>query len=211
MLSGPTKLLILIVATLCESYVLSFPVVYKYRLLIKPLMELVEIMKDKNVWQNIYFHDLYDIYCHFNKHNLDNKLLSLIPSEYQKKSVQNFKPLVIVIDGIDEAFVSDQSKRISDWFYTYDDKGNRLEKWTSPDHIKWIFTYRHSVENEKLGYQFEAYEFKTLELKAVQPLEGLTDEEVKNALKEQFKDFEPQLSEDFLQEMKLDQKQKLLY
>ena len=165
------------------------------------LMELVEIMKDKNVWQNIYFHDLYDIYCHFNKHNLDNKLLSLIPSEYQKKSVQNFKPLVIVIDGIDEAFVSDQSKRISDWFYTYDDKGNRLEKWISPDHIKWIFTYRHSDENEKLGYQFESYEFNTFELKAVQPLEGLTIEDVKNALKEEFKDFKPQLSEEFIQEI----------
>ena len=161
------------------------------------LMELVEIMKDKKIWQETYYDDLFELHLHFTKHNFENNLLSFIPEEYRVQSVQNFKPLVIIIDGLDEAFVSDQSKRISDWFYTYDDKGSRIEKWTSPDHIKWIFTYRHSVENEKLGYQFEAYEFNTLELKEVQPLKGLTDESVKK----EFKDFTPQLSGEFIQEI----------
>jgi hypothetical protein len=165
------------------------------------LMELVEIMKDKKIWQETYYDDLFELHLHFTKHNFENNLLSFIPEEYRIQSVQNFKPLVVIIDGLDEAFVSDQSKRISDWFYTYDDKGNRLEKWTSPDHIKWIFTYRHSVENEKLGYQFEINEFNTLELEEVQPLKGLTDDDVKNALIEEFKEFTPQLSEEFLQEI----------
>ena len=171
--------------------------------LIAFLMELVELMKDKNIWQETYYDDLFELHLHFTKHNFENNILSLLPKDYQEKldiKKENLK-LVIIIDGLDEAFVSDQSKRISDWFYTYDDKGNRLEKWISPDHIKWIFTYRHSDENEKLGYQFESYEFNTFELKAVQPLEGLTIEDVKNALKEEFKDFKPQLSEEFIQEI----------
>jgi hypothetical protein len=108
--------------------------------------------------------------------------------------------LVIIIDGLDEAAVADQTKRISDWFYTYNENGERDEKWVSPEHIKWIFTYRSSGEkDEKGGYQFERFEFNTYTLEQVQPLEGLTPEAVKNGLQIEFEKLEPALTDDFLE------------
>ena len=160
----------------------------------------INILKQNNEYQESFYKRLFELHSAFVKNKINSDLLSHIEEKHRpelsdlNKDIPN---IVIIIDGLDEAFVSDQSKRISDWFYTYDDEGNRLEKWTSPDHIKWIFTYRHSLENVKLGYQFEAYEFNTLELKVLQPLEGLTDESVKK----EFKDFTPQLSGEFIQEI----------
>jgi hypothetical protein len=108
--------------------------------------------------------------------------------------------LVIIIDGLDEAAVADQTKRISDWFYSYNENGERAEKWVSPEHIKWIFTYRNSGEkDEKGGYQFERFEFNTYTLEQVQPLEGLTPEAVKNGLQIEFEKLEPALTDDFLE------------
>ena len=172
--------------------------------LIDLLNNSINILKQNNEYQESFYKRLFELHSAFVKNKINSDLLSHIEEKHRPELSdlnKNIPNIVIIIDGLDEAFVSDQSKRISDWFYTYDDKGNRLEKWISPDHIKWIFTYRHSDENEKLGYQFEAYEFNTFELKAVQPLEGLTIEDVKNALKEEFKDFKPQLSEEFIQEI----------
>lgn len=108
------------------------------------------------------------------------------------------KALVIILDGLDEAAVADHSKRISDWFYTYDDKGERKEKWTSPEHIKWIFTYRQTSRENKEGFQFEYHEFNSLDLPDLQPLNGLTKEAVKKGLQEEFKTIEPALSAEFI-------------
>ena len=107
--------------------------------------------------------------------------------------------LVIIIDGLDEAAVADHSKLISDWFYTYNDKGERKEKWKSPNYIKWIFTYRQTAKENKEGFQFEYHDFNTQELPAVQPLKGLTKDAVKNGFLEEFKNLEPRLTEEFLE------------
>ena len=121
-------------------------------------------------------------------------------------SVDFKKPLpklVIIIDGLDEAAVSDHSKRISDWFYLYNKEGKRCVKWVSPEHIKWIFTYRLSGEKDKKGYQFESHEFNTFPLALVQPLEGLSPKEVKNGLQIEFEKLEPALTDDFLEKIVL--------
>ncbi len=116
-----------------------------------------------------------------------------------KPIINENSKLVIIIDGLDEAAVADQTKRISDWFYTYNEKGERAPKWESPKNIKWIFTYRHSSEKDKKGYQFESNEFNTFPLEIVQPLKGLSAEAVKNGLQKEFEKIEPALTDDFLE------------
>jgi hypothetical protein len=123
---------------------------------------------------------------------------SLLKEKY--KPIQKFenKPLVIIIDGLDEAAVSDQSKKITDWFYTYDDKGEKKEKWKCPTYIKWIFTYRQTSKENKEGFQFDYHEFKIYDLSELQPLKGLSEEDVLFGLKENFKEFVPTLNDDFI-------------
>ncbi len=169
------------------------------------LTNLIELMKDRKVWQVKYYKDLYDIHCHFKIHDFDNNLISLIPEEfqcnsdnYEKSKIKENNKLVIFIDGLDEAAVADHSKRISDWFYSYDEKSERKEKWKSPDHIKWIFTYRQTSRENKEGFQFEYYEFNFLDLLEVQPLKGLTEEAVKKGIAESFKIHEPSLTKEFI-------------
>jgi hypothetical protein len=123
----------------------------------------------------------------------------LLKNNYLPIQKFNKKPLVVIIDGLDEAAVSDNSKKISDWFYTYDDKGERKEKWECPSHIKWIFTYRQTSKENKNGFQFEYHEFKTHDLPEMQPLKGLTKKAVIDGLKVHFKDFEPTLTEEFIE------------
>lgn len=57
---------------------------------------------------------------------------------------KNFKSdqLIIVLDGLDDAAVSDSSKSIGDWFKTYDEEEQVTDDWTPPANIKWVFTYR---------------------------------------------------------------------
>lgn len=181
----------------------------KYRIeLLTYLTNLIEIMKAGKVWQKKYYNYLYDIHCAFKKYDFDNNLITLIPVELQDNSgdykspkVKENNKLVIIIDGLDEVAVADHSKRISDWFYTYDEKGERKEKWQFPDHIKWIFTYRQTAKENKEGFQFEYYDFNTHELPAVQPLKGLTKEAVKNGFLEEFENFEPSLTEEFIEKI----------
>jgi hypothetical protein len=122
----------------------------------------------------------------------------LIHENYLPQGKYKDKPLVIIIDGLDEAAVADNSKRISDWFYTYDEKGEQKEKWQSPNHVKWIFTYRQTSKENKEGFQFEYREFETLDSSILQPLKGLTKEAVKKGLQEAFKTFQPALTEEFI-------------
>ena len=71
--------------------------------------------------------------------HLFQKLLSehlRIPKNYRSGN------LVIVVDGLDDAAVSDSSKSISDWFTTYDEEEKPDGEWTPPANIKWVFTYR---------------------------------------------------------------------
>lgn len=57
---------------------------------------------------------------------------------------KNFKSdqLIIVLDGLDDAAVSDSSKSIGDWFKIYDKEEQEKDDWTPPTTIKWVFTYR---------------------------------------------------------------------
>ena len=145
-----------------------------------------------------YYHYIFDIHFSLTKYGLKSDLLDLVPENHRRLSKKYFQPLVIIIDGLDEAAVADYSKRITDWFYTYDDKGERKEKWKSPDYIKWIFTYRQTSKENKEGFQFEYHEFNSLDLPDLQPLKGLTKEAVKKGLQEEFKTFEPALTAEFI-------------
>ena len=103
------------------------------------------------------------------------------------KSPRNNKSgnLIIIIDALDEAAVANSSMRLSDWFYTYNEKEEPQEDWRSPSNIKWIFTYRSSAEGEKQFYQL--HNFKEIELiEVLQPLKGLGENAVEKAL-EKFK------------------------
>ncbi len=102
------------------------------------------------------------------------------------------KPLVIVIDGLDEAGVANSQLKIADWFYTYNEKDEPEEDWKSPEFIKWIFTYRSLSNNSKDGFQLGGrFDLENNEL--LQPLQGLTEDAVRAALKP----FE--VSEEFIQ------------
>lgn len=157
----------------------------------------IQILRGNNEYQDSFYPKLFELYCKLRDNNIENEILSFIEEKHQFNSP--LPTLVIIIDGLDEAAVADDSKRISDWFYTYDEKGERKEKWQFPDHIKWIFTYRQTAKENKEGFQLEYYDFNTHELPAVQPLKGLTKEAVKNGFLEEFKNFEPSLTGEFLE------------
>ena len=163
----------------------------------------IKILRQNNEYQDSFYPKLFDLHCKLSENNIESDILSFIEKKYQFNSVDFKKPLptlVIIIDGLDEAAVADHSKRISDWFYTYNEKGERAEKWVSPDHIKWIFTYRDSGEKDKKGgYQFESHGFNSFALELVQPLKGLSPEAVKNGLQIEFEKLEPALTDDFLE------------
>ena len=146
-----------------------------------------------------YYHYIFDIHFSLTKYGLKSDLLDLVPENHRRLSKKYFQPLVIIIDGLDEAAVADHSKRISDWFYIYDDEGERKEKWISPDHIKWIFTFRQTAKDNKDGFQFDYHEFNSHELPEVQPLKGLTEESVKKGIAESFKNHEPSLTKEFIE------------
>ncbi len=102
------------------------------------------------------------------------------------------KPLVIIIDGLDEAAVANSQIKIADWFYTYNDKDEPESDWVSPENIRWIFTYRSLGEGLKKGFSLGG-RFSLEAMPLVQPLQGLGEEAVRQALKE----FE--VSEEFVQ------------
>jgi hypothetical protein len=102
------------------------------------------------------------------------------------------KPLVIIIDGLDEAGVANGQLKISDWFYTYNEKDEPEEDWKSPEYVKWIFTYRSLPNQNKEGFRLDG-RFTIEDNKLLQPLLGLTEEAVREALKQ----FE--VSEEFIQ------------
>ena len=94
--------------------------------------------------------------------------------------IKNKKNLVIIIDGLDEAAVANPSLNISDWFYTYNEKEEREAEWISPPKIRWIFTYRKT--NGQKGYQFP-FEKESAKIELLQPLQGLDELAVSEALK----------------------------
>jgi len=90
--------------------------------------------------------------------------------------------LVIVIDGLDEAQVAYSQLKISDWFYTYNEKEEPEEDWRSPGNIRWIFTYRCDVNGTESFFQFPKMK-ELAEIPLLQPLTGLSPEAVDEVLK----------------------------
>ena len=98
--------------------------------------------------------------------------------------------LVILIDGLDEAQVAYSQLKISDWFYTYNDKEEPEADWRSASNIRWIFTYRCEDDGKESFYQFPKMK-ECADIELLQPLKGLSAE----AVDEAFKDFK--VSTDF--------------
>jgi hypothetical protein len=107
---------------------------------------------------------------------------NLITNCYHPPARYTGKPLVIVIDGLDEAAVANSQLKISDWFYTYNDKDEPEEDWISPKHIRWIFTYRALPGAVNRGFQLGG-RFALEDIPLIQPLLGLTEDSVRLALK----------------------------
>lgn len=110
------------------------------------------------------------------------KLFQMLLTEcYAPPAKYADKPLVIIIDGLDDAAVANSQLRIADWFYTYNDKDEPEEDWVSPPQVKWIFTYRWLGEQTRGGFQLGG-RFALAEIPLLQPLEGLSGEAVREAL-----------------------------
>lgn len=83
--------------------------------------------------------------------------------------------VVILIDGLDEAYVAYSEYHIKDYFSKYDEEGEVIGTWESTTNVKWIFTYREGVYNfPDLANIFN--------LELVQPLNGLSVNSIESAL-----------------------------
>ena len=107
---------------------------------------------------------------------------SLLSKENLKLNAKNKSGnLVIIIDGLDEAQVAYSQLKISDWFYTYNEKEEPEEDWRSPSNIRWIFTYRCDDDGTESFFQFPKMK-ELAEIPILQPLTGLSPEAVDEAL-----------------------------
>jgi hypothetical protein len=106
---------------------------------------------------------------------------TLLSDCYSPTNKYKDKPLVIVIDGLDEAAVVNSQLKVSDWFYNYNDKDEVEDNWNSPTYIKWIFTYRSMPNDMKGGFKLEG-NFSLKENTLLQPILGLTEEAIRDAL-----------------------------
>ena len=84
--------------------------------------------------------------------------------------------------------------KISDWFYTYNEKEEPEEDWRSPSNIRWIFTYRCDDDGTESFFQFPKMK-ELAEIPILQPLLGLSED----AVDEAFKNYE--VSEEFKKEV----------
>ena len=117
---------------------------------------------------------------------------NLIDDCYSPSKKYEGKPMIVIIDGLDEAGVANSQLKISDWFYTYNEKDEPEEDWISPSYVKWIFTYRSMPDKSKEGFRLDG-RFALEKNELLQPLQGLTEDAVREALK-QF-----DVSEEFIQ------------
>ena len=72
--------------------------------------------------------------------------------------------------------------KISDWFYTYNEKEEPEEDWRSSSKIRWIFTYRCEDDGKESFYQFPKMK-ECAQIDLLQPLKGLSPEAVDEAFK----------------------------
>lgn len=108
---------------------------------------------------------------------LINLFHDLIDNHFVITRKNTYESLLIIIDGLDEAAVTYPELNIIDFFFQYDEKGEKIDKWNSKQNIKWIFTYREGF------YKFPNLE--TIEENSlIQPLQGLESETVFKTLEE---------------------------
>ena len=100
--------------------------------------------------------------------------------------------IVIILDALDEAQVASTQLKISDWFYTYNEKEEPESDWRSASNIRWVFSYRCAEDGAENFYKFPTMK-QLATIEELQPLKGLSPEAVRKA----FGSFE-KVSEDFL-------------
>ena len=110
------------------------------------------------------------------------------------KLVRNNKSgnLIIIIDALDEAQVASTQLKISDWFYTYNDKEEPESDWRSASNIRWVFTYRCAEDGSENFYKFPTMK-QLATIEELQPLKGLSPD----AAREAFSRFK--VSDDFME------------
>ena len=108
-----------------------------------------------------FFHSLLDEHLKLQKNNLSGNL-------------------VIIIDGLDEAQVAYAQLKISDWYYTYNEKEEPEEDWRSNANIRWVFTYRCDDDGNESFYRFPTMK-ELAKVELLQPLKGLMPEAVDEA------------------------------
>jgi hypothetical protein len=128
-----------------------------------------------------YLLELYTDLSAFGAQAEAEQVLAMIPQGQRKVVKKSKKNIVFIIDGLDEAALTNPDKKVSDLFYTYDKEGKRQERWEMPANVKWIFTYRQVPGKARIGYRFEEHEFKTVAMPCVQPLQGLNEKAVRDA------------------------------
>ena len=106
---------------------------------------------------------------------------ALLSEHFKIQSKNSSGNLVILIDGLDEAQVAYSQLKISDWFYTYNEKEEPEEDWRSPSNIRWIFTYRCDDDGSESFFQFPKMK-EMAEISMLQPLTGLSPDAVEEAL-----------------------------
>jgi hypothetical protein len=109
---------------------------------------------------------------------------ALLSDHFKIQSKNASGNLVILIDGLDEAQVAYSQLKISDWFYTYNEKEEPEEDWRSPSNIRWIFTYRCEEDGNESFYKFPKMK-ELAQIEVLQPITGLLPDSVDEA----FKDF----------------------
>jgi hypothetical protein len=110
------------------------------------------------------------------------------------KLVRNNKTgnIVIIIDALDEAQVASSQLKISDWFYSYNEKEEPETEWRSASNIRWVFTYRCAEDGAENFYKFPRMK-QIAPIEEIQPLKGLSPD----AAREAFSRFK--VSDDFME------------
>jgi hypothetical protein len=99
--------------------------------------------------------------------------------------------IVIILDALDEAQVASTQLKISDWFYTYNEKEEPESDWRSASNIRWVFSYRCAEDGAENFYKFPTMK-QLATIEELQPLKGLSPEAVRV-------EFGEMVSEDFMQ------------
>ena len=100
---------------------------------------------------------------------------TLITNNFKQTKKNSSGNIVVIVDGLDNAFLSHPMYNISDLFKTYSKAGTQIGVWKSNSNIKWVFTYRNGFYDFPLKNNIYT-------LSKVQPLVGLSEASISGAL-----------------------------